>query len=216
MKKNVLKVAAIIMALMFTPSVNAQIDLGNVLGGVLGGSSSSSSAQQGGDLVSTLTSVFSKDKQAKADNIVGTWSYSEPAIVLSGDNFLTSAAYKVAANKIESKLQDYLSQYGIAPGTFTMTFNEDGTFTETLKGKTFNGTWEVADSKLMLTIRGVRALSITTQIDGKDMQLVTDATKLLNLFKSFGASSSNSTIKTAASLLKGAKGMQAGITLRKQ
>jgi len=217
MKKNVFKVVALGTALMFSTSMNAQIDLKNVLGGVLGGSSSSSSSSSSGsDLVSTLTSVFSSNKQASADNIIGTWVYSEPAIVLTSDNILTKTAYKVAANKIESKLQGYLTQYGIAPGTFSMTFNEDGTCSETIKGKTFNGTWKVVDSKLQLSIKGVRAVSITTQIDGKDMQLVTDATRLLNMFKSFGGSSSNSTIKTVASLLKGAKGMQAGITLRKQ
>ena len=215
MKKNVLKVVAMGMALMFSANMNAQIDLGNVIGGVLGGSSSSGNAS-GSDVVSTLTSVFSSDKQAKEDNIIGTWSYSEPAIVLSSDNFLSRAAYKIAANKVESKLQSYLTKYGITPGSFSMTFNEDGTCSETLKGKTIKGTWKIVDSKLQLTIGGVKAISITTQIDGKDMQLVTDATKLLNMFKSFGANSSNSTIKTVASLLKGAKGMQAGITLKKQ
>lgn len=65
-----------------------------------------------------------------------------------------------------------------------MTFKEDGTFTETLNGKTSKGKWTVKDSKLQLTIAGVKALNVTTQIDGKDMQFVTDATKLLNLFKS--------------------------------
>jgi hypothetical protein len=48
------------------------------------------------------------------------------------------------------------------------------------------------------------------------MQFVTDATKLLNLFKTLGAKSGNSNIKTVASLMKSVKGMQAGITLRKQ
>ena len=121
-----------------------------------------------------------------------------------------------AANKVESKLQEQLSKYGIKPGSFSMTFNEDGTFTETLKGKTTKGTWQVKDSKLILSVVGIQALSITTQIDGKDLQFVTDATKLLNLFKTIGAKSSNSSIKTVASLMKSVKGMQAGITMRKQ
>lgn len=69
---------------------------------------------------------------------------------------------------------------------------------------------------LQLTIAGVKALNVTTQIDGKDMQFVTDATKLLNLFKSLGAKSSNSQIRTVTSLMKSVNGMQAGVTLRKQ
>lgn len=194
--------------MMFSAQVNAQT-LGDVLGSVLNN-------QQSGDLVQGLTTVFSSDKQATAEKIIGTWTYTEPAIVFTSDNILAKAASKIAANKVEKKLQEQLSKYGIKPGDFSMTFKEDGTFTETMKGKTTQGTWQVKDSKLILSIIGVKALTITTQIDGKDLQFVTDATKLLNLFKTLGAKSSNSSIKTVASLMKSVKGMQAGITLRKQ
>ena len=94
--------------------------------------------------------------------------------------------------------------------------NEDGTYEQVLNGRKSSGTWTVKDSKLQLSILTVKALSITTQVDGKNMMFVTDATKLLNLFKSIGAKSSNSNIKTVTSLLKSVKGMQAGVTLQKQ
>lgn len=204
---------AVCMAMMCSATVSAQSDLGNILGNVLGAATSNSS---GGDLVSTLTSVFSSDKQASKNNIIGTWSYTEPAIVFTSDNFLAKAASKVAANKLENKLQTYLTKYGIKPGTFSMTFNEDGTYTRTLNGRTAKGTWTVKDSKLLLTIAGIKTIAITTQIDGQDMQFVTDATKLLNLFKSFGAKSTNANIQTITSLMKSINGMQAGITLHKQ
>ena len=204
---------AVCMAMMFSASVNAQSDLGNILGHVLGAATGNSS---GGDLVSTLTSVFSSDKQASKNNIIGTWSYTEPAIVFTSDNILAKAASKVAANKLENKLQQYLTRYGIKPGTFSMTFKEDGTYTRTLNGRTAQGTWTIQDSKLMLTIAGIKTIAITTQIDGQDMQFVTDATKLLNLFKSFGAKSTNANIQTITSLMKSINGMQAGITLHKQ
>ena len=213
MKKNVMKMMAVCMAMMFSASVNAQSDLGNILENVLGAATGNSS---GGDLVSTLTSVFSSDKQASKNNIIGTWSYTEPAIVFTSDNILAKAASKVAANKLENKLQQYLTRYGIKPGTFSMTFKEDGTYTRTLNGRTAQGTWTVQDSKLMLTIAGIKTIAITTQIDGQDMQFVTDATKLLNLFKSFGAKSTNANIQTITSLMKSINGMQAGITLHKQ
>ena len=197
------------VAMMFSTSVNAQIDLGNVVNGVLGAASDSNSST--GDLISSLTSVFSSNKQAKTENIVGTWAYTEPAIVFMSDNILTKAAAKIAANKLESKLQSYLTKYGIKPGKFTMT-----SFTESLNGKKISGKWKVVDSKLQLTVMGIKTIQITTQIDGKDMQFVTDATKLLNLFKTFGAKSTNQNIKTITSLMKSVNGMQAGITLHKQ
>lgn len=203
MKKNVLKVAVLSVMMMFSAQAGAQT-LGDVLG-----------ALSNDNVASSLTSVFSSNKQATAEKLIGTWSYTEPAIVFTSNNLLAKAASKIAANKVESKIQEQLSKYGIAPGTFSMTFNEDGTFTETLKGKTTQGTWTIQHSKLVLSIVGVKALSITTQIDGKDLQFVTDATKLLNLFKTLGAKSSNSSIKTAASLMKSVNGMQAGITLQR-
>ena len=207
MKKNLWKVTALSVMMVFAVQGQAQT-LGDVLNAI--------GSQQGSNVAQGLTSVFSSSKQATAEKIVGTWNYTEPAIVFTSDNILAKAASKIAANKVEGKLQEQLSKYGIKPGSFTMTFNEDGTFSETLKGKTTKGRWEVKDSKLILSVVGVKAISITTQIDGKDLQFVTDATKLLNLFKTIGAKSSNSSIKTVASLMKSVNGMQAGITMRKQ
>ena len=207
MKKNLCKVAALSMMMLFSAQSHAQ-SLGDALNAI--------GSQQGSDIAQGLTSIFSSEKQATAEKLVGTWAYTEPAIVFTSDNILAKAASKIAANKVEKKLQEQLSKYGIQPGTFSMTFKEDGTFTETLKGKKTQGTWQVKDSKLILSIAGVKALSVTTQIDGKDLQFVTDATKLLNLFKTVGAKSSNQNIKTIASLMKSVKGMQAGITMRKQ
>ena len=214
MKKNLFRVAVLGIAMLFSNNVQAQFNMGDVLGNVvksdsLGGSSSA------GDLISGLTTVFSGSKQATSQNIVGTWTYAEPAIVLESDNILSNAAYKLAAQKVETTLQSYLTQYGFTPNTFQITFNEDGTFSETLKGKTFSGKWQVVDSKLQLSIATVQALSVTTQIDGNNMQLVTDATKLLTMLKSLGTNSNDSSIKTLTSMLEGAKGMQVGITLKK-
>ncbi len=197
------------LALLFAGQGNAQ-GLNDILNGVLGGS------QSGDDIVSTLTGVFSSDKQANANNIIGTWSYTEPAIVFTSSNLLTKVASKVAANKLEDKIQTYLSKYGIKPGTMTMTFNEDGTFVQTLNGKKTSGTWSIKDSKLQLSILRIKALTLTTQLDGKNLQFVTDATKMLNLFKTLGAKSTNSNIKMVTSLMKNVNGMQAGVTLRKQ
>ena len=208
MKKTMMKMMTAVLMLLAAPSVHAQ-DWQSVLNGVLGGGQSE-------DIISGITSIFSSDKQATTNNIIGTWSYSEPAIMFTSDNLLTKLAAKVAANKLEDKLQSYLTQYGIKPGALVLTFKEDGTCTETLNGKTMKGKWQVKDSKLILTLGGIKALQITTQIDGKNMMFVTDATKLLKLFKSVGAKSTNKNIQTVTSLMKNVDGMQAGVSLKKQ
>ena len=107
MKTNILKMAVICLMALFTQGATAQTDLGSILGNVLG------SGNTGSDLASGLTSIFSSKKQATTRNLVGTWVYEEPAIVLSSSNVLTNAAAKVAANTAEKKLQAQLEKVGI-------------------------------------------------------------------------------------------------------
>lgn len=213
MKKFFFKFAVLGIMVIFCTNANAQINLNDIIGTVAGNGNTSSST---GNLISNLTSVFSSDKQASAGNVVGTWVYQEPAVLFQSDNILAKAGAKIASNKIESKLQGYLTKYGITPGTMKMTFNQDGTFVETLKGKTIKGNWTVKDSKLYLTFANVKTVPVTTQISGKEMMFVTDATKLFYLVKGVASQSGNSNIKTITSLMNNVKGMQAGLTLKKQ
>lgn len=207
--------------LLFVNGASAQIDLGGLLGGMLGGSSSSSSNSSGSstnDLISGLTSIFSSKKQASEKSIVGTWVYAEPAIVLKSDNILSSVAAKVAAGKIEDKLAGVLSKYGIKEGMLSITFNEDGTFTETIGKKTIKGKWTVKDSKLNLTFGTLKpkTIPITTQLEGNQLLFVTDASKLLDFVKNISSKSSNSNIKTITKLMDNVTGMQAGLTMKKK
>lgn len=207
--------------LLFVNGASAQIDLGGLLGGMLGGSSSSSSNSSGSstnDLISGLTSIFSSKKQASEKSIVGTWVYAEPAIVLKSDNILSNVAAKVAAGKIEDKLAGVLSKYGIKEGMLSITFNEDGTFTETIGKKTVKGKWTVKDSKLNLTFGTLKpkTIPITTQLEGNQLLFVTDASKLLDFVKNISSKSSNSNIKTITKLMDNVTGMQAGLTMKKK
>lgn len=209
MKRNIIKLAFICLATFSGHSVSAQTDLGNIINNVLGGNSSTS------DVVSGLTSIFSSSKQATETTIVGTWVYEEPAIVLQSDNVLTKAAAKLAANKAETKLQEQLDKIGIKKGALTLTFNSDGTFSETFGSKSSSGKWSIKNSKLVLT-HTLKSTTLTTQIDGKNLMFVTDATKLLTLLQTLGSKSTNSSISTVTLLMKKVKGMQCGITLVKK
>lgn len=209
MKRNFIKLALICLTTFSTQSAGAQTDLGNILNNVLGGNNSTS------DVVSGLTSIFSSSKQATEKTIIGTWVYEEPAIVLQSDNVLTSAAAKLAAKKAETKLQEQLNKIGIKKGALTLTFNSDGTFSETFGSKSVSGTWSIKNSKLIMK-HTVRFTTLTTQVSGKELMFVTDASKLLKLFQTLGSNSTNSSLSTVTSLMKKVKGMQCGITLVKK
>ena len=211
MKKNIIKYAAMALMLMSGTNANAQIDLGNILGGLSGNSGSTT-----GNVISGLTSIFSSNKQASADNIVGTWAYDSPAIVFESDDLLSKTGAALAANKIESKLQTTLSKYGITKDKFIITFKNDGTFPETIRGKSYSGKWAVTNNKLVLTY-SYKKMEITTQKEGNKLMFVADATKLLTLVQSLGAkTATNSSLSTITALAKNIKGMKVGLTLVKK
>lgn len=213
--KKFISAKSVVFGLMLAGSynANAQIDLGNILGNIT--NKNNSSAANSNDVISGLTSIFSSDKQATSSKLVGTWEYSEPAIVFQSDNILAKGAASLAASKIEDKLNEQLVKYGIKPGMFSITFEKDGTFIESFNTKKINGKWSIKDSKLNLTY-GRKTISVTTQLSGKKLMFVTDATKLLDLVKTLGSKSPNSNIQTVTSLMKSIKGMEAGLTLVKK
>lgn len=110
-----MKVRAILAAfpvaafLMLSQPIQAQISLENVLKNVTSqtGTSNGSSAKSNG-ITSALTSIFDSKKIAKAEDLVGNWNYTEPAIVFTSSNFLKSASGKVASAAIEKSYKHSL------------------------------------------------------------------------------------------------------------
>ena len=207
MKKNFFKIITLSLFLLGASNANAQSGLKDILGSVLSGKS---------DLASGITSIFSSDKQATAENIIGTWTYDSPAVVFQSDDLLSKAGAAYASKRIETKIQETLAKYGISQGRFTITFQKDGTFTETIKGKTYSGKWQVTNKQLVLTYSR-KTMKITTQKDGSRLLFVTDTSKLLNLVQSLGAkAATSSSLSTITSLTKNIKGMQVGLALKKK
>lgn len=153
-------------------------------------------------------------------DIKGTWTYSGTAVKFESDDLLKSTAASLAATQVEEKLDSYVAKVGIKAGTFSFTFNEDNSFTATVKGKNFSGTYELSeDYKTISLIFGTKislkpftaSLSATsTQID-----LLFEADRLLELLGKLTASSSNSTLKTIGTLVNQYDGMQLGLELQK-
>ncbi len=199
--------------LLAAGNVSAQSTLGNILGNVLGSSSSSSTASS---VIQGLSTIFNKNNVATKDQIVGTWTYVEPAVVFSSDNVLSNLGGKAASAAIEKKLQKKLESYGFKKGLVTMTFDSDGNFTQKFKKKTLKGTYTVTNKSVELKYAGtVKQIVGTTQIVDNSLLIVMDASKLLNYVNVLGTVSGNSALKTATSLLSNMKGMECGLRLQK-
>ena len=108
MKGFLVKSMLVCAVLLFSLQANAQISLGNIIKNVMSGSNEKSDSanesstdddkQTGTGLLSALTSIFSNDKIATKDKIIGTWVYEEPAVVLTGDNAIKNIGGKLAAH----------------------------------------------------------------------------------------------------------------------
>ncbi|MGI6231576.1 MAG: lipocalin-like domain-containing protein [Prevotella sp.] len=221
MKRIFLKLSAVALLLTASVTANAQISLSSVLNKVSSAASSAtsstkSSSSSTGSLISGLTSIFSSNKVAKASDLVGTWSYEEPAVVFTSENALSNLGGKAASSVIEKKLQTQLSKYGITKGKMTMTFDKDGNFTQNIGGRKLTGTYTLSDKNVVLKYGGtVSQIVGTTQVDGNSLLIVMDASKLLKYASTLGSLSGNSTLKTASSLLGNMDGMECGLRLKK-
>ena len=99
---------------------------------------------------------------------------------------------------------------------FTMTFKNDGTFTQSGLGKQLGGTYTVTGNTVNLAYGGqVKQVVGTTQVEGGSLLIVMNTTKLLGYMKTIGALSGNATLKSASSLIGSMDGMQCGLRLKK-
>lgn len=224
MKKNYLRIiAAAAMIMAGGISANAQATIGNILEGVVNAASGNNNKTTGNatttstsGLLSGLTTIFQNSKVATKDKIVGTWTYEEPAVVFESSNLLKQAGGKLMSSAIEKKLQSTLTKYGIKKGKMKMTFDKDGSFTQTINKKTMKGTYTLDGKNVKLMYAGAAKQYLgTTQLDGNSLLIVMDVSKLLKFANTISTVTNNSLLKTAGSMLSGMDGMECGLRLKK-
>ena len=205
------KLFALIACVMLSAGVaNAQLE--EVLGKV---ASAATGATSGNSALSALTGIISSKLIPTSQQIIGTWTYQEPAVMLTSDNALKNAASAVAMKSVESKLQSYLTKVGITKGNMSITFNSDKTFTINRKGKTIRrGTYTMNDSEVVMTFKGKKnPCRVTPQLDNGSLVIVMDATKLKTFMQNIGSSVSQ--LSTIVSLMKTMDGMKLGVRMTK-
>lgn len=223
MKSLVIKGALLGTLLLTCGQAGAQSGLGSLLKNVVSGSkekttgTTSSTTSSSSGLLSSLTNIFSSKLVATKDKIIGTWVYEEPAVVMSSENTLKNLGGKLASSTVESTLKEKLEGYGLKKGCITMTFDKSGNFTQTFNGKTLKGTYTIEDKNINLKYSGkVSQIIGTTQLDGDNLLIVMDASKLLSYVNVLGSYTQNSTLKTATSLIGSMDGLECGLKLVKQ
>lgn len=171
---------------------------------------------------STVTDIVEKVTgiDISKGDIKGTWNYTGSAVKLESEDLVKSAAAGVAATQIEKKLDEYLAKAGLKGGAFSFTFNEDNTFTTTVKGKNFNGTYTFSEEENSINLKygknlGSTGITATAQLNGSTLELLFKADKLLDLIGKLTANSSNATLKTISTLAGQYDGMKIGLEMQK-
>ena len=191
----------------------AQFDFGKIL---QNGADILSNGGTTDDLLSGITSIFSDKKVATIDNLVGEWTYTEPAVVFMSENLLKKAGGKLASSAIEKTIETQLNKVGITKGAMKMTFTRNGRFTQTIGGRRLRGTFTIKGKEVVLKYAGeIKQLVGTTQVDGNDLLIVMDASKMLTYLKAIGSISGNASLKTVTSLLGSMDGMLCGLRLNR-
>lgn len=172
------------------------------------------------DLKSILTGVAKAvvgDKATTSSSIIGTWKYVGPQCQFESENLLAKAGGEVAAKEVEEKMQTVYDRIGMSGCEYT--FNEDGTYSYTLKKRTMSGTYTFDDKEKTITMKGklgVKTVAHVT-VTGNDMSLVFNADKLMLVLKTITGTVSkvNSTAATINSVAGSYDGLMLGFDLKK-
>ncbi len=184
--------------------------------------SASTATSQPSDAVSSglekLLGSLLGGSSLKQSDIVGTWNYKSADCVFETENFLMKAGGEMAAAKVEEKINNALAKFGVMPGQFNFTFNQDNTYTATIMGRTIQGNYvlDLENKKMTFTyLNGLGTISPQVVKNGNTMSLLYDADKLLKFLTTISAKSSNSTLATLSTLMSSYDGMLIGMELQK-
>lgn len=211
--RNILLAVALMLA---APKVvHAQSNLGKLAGALLNNAGDDDKESKGGVLGDLLGNLLGTAK-LNEKNLVGTWTYSEPCVVLESDNVLSNIGGKVIENKIEAQQKKVLEKIGFTPGKVVMVLNEDKSGTMTVGKRTSKFTWAVEDSELKLTFLA-RTHTINAKLTAGKLQLAMNADKMLGLLNSTASAvgSLSSSMGALSKLISNYKGLYLGLMFTK-
>lgn len=156
-------------------------------------------------------------------DLIGTWTFEGTAVRLETDDILKKAAGEIAASKAEEKLDEYCRKYGLTAKAGAFAFKEDGTFESTNGKTTQKGTYTLKGDKLTLKygngkhIKNIGSLTATVKRESSgEISLLWDASRMIDVFTSLTAKTSNATLQSISTLLQGYDGLKVGIRLKKK
>ena len=211
MKKMMMAVVAALMLQgcgMTNPGVNG----GSQMGGTTTNNSGSSIGSNA--LGGLLDLVVGSVKLSQTD-IIGTWSYVEPACAFTSENLLAKAGGSVAAKTVNEKLLPVYKSLHISSGNTQLTFNENGQFTGKIGGFPMSGTYTFDAANGLVKMKSLTTFTAHLTRSTHGMNFTFESKKILTLLQTVSALSGNTSLSTIGDISKQFSGVRLGFAMKK-
>lgn len=211
MKKMMMAVVAALM-LQSCGMTNPGVNGGSQMGGTTTNNSGSSIGSNA--LGGLLDLVVGSVKLSQTD-IIGTWSYVEPACAFTSENLLAKAGGSVAAKTVNEKLLPVYKSLHISSGNTQLTFNENGQFTGKIGGFPMSGTYTFDAANGLVKMKSLTTFTAHLTRSTHGMNFTFESKKILTLLQTVSALSGNTSLSTIGDISKQFSGVRLGFAMKK-
>lgn len=175
----------------------------DLLGGLFGGSSSSSQNEE-------------KIVEKYPESVTGTWAYSSPAVVFTGDDIVAKIGGSVAASTISEQMSAYYTKAGVTPQTCTLQFRKNGKFNVKADKHEMEGRYSYNASTGALSVTFTQEELGTRTFIGKVSEVASgisitfDASKVVAVAKEVPSVSGDSRMMSLIGIVEQYKGLYVG------
>lgn len=212
MMKKMMMAAVATLMLQSCGMTNPGVNGGSQMGGTTTNNSGSSIGSNA--LGGLLDLVVGSVKLSQAD-IIGTWSYVEPACAFTSENLLAKAGGSVAAKTVNEKLLPVYKSLHISSGNTQLTFNENGQFTGKIGGFPMSGTYTFDAANGLVKMKSLTTFTAHLTRSTQGMNFTFESKKILTLLQTVSALSGNTTLSTIGDISKQFNGVRLGFAMKK-
>lgn len=212
MMKKMMMAAVAALMLQGCGMTNPGVNGGSQMGGTTTNNSGSSIGSNA--LGGLLDLVVGSVKLSQTD-IIGTWSYVEPACAFTSENLLAKAGGSVAAKTVNEKLLPVYKSLHISSGNTQLTFNENGQFTGKIGGFPMSGTYTFDATNGLVKMKSLTTFTAHLTRSTQGMNFTFESKKILTLLQTVSALSGNTTLSTIGDISKQFNGVRLGFAMKK-
>ena len=212
MMKKMMMAAVAALMLQGCGMTNPGVNGGSQMGGTTTNNSGSSIGSNA--LGGLLDLVVGSVKLSQAD-IIGKWSYVEPACAFTSENLLAKAGGSVAAKTVNEKLLPVYKSLHISSGNTQLTFNENGQFTGKIGGFPMSGTYTFDAANGLVKMKSLTTFTAHLTRSTQGMNFTFESKKILTLLQTVSALSGNTSLSTIGDISKQFNGVRLGFAMKK-